>query len=159
MDIAERLGKCGSFACIFELVKDSVEAAMDRRREGLMLALQYLPEQIGAYYGVGANFIVMNKSLLQRVAAAYRRKDLNSYVFCLLLHEYLHSLGFMNERLVEELSYRICRATFGESHLATRMTKEGIGKFIPVFRTGAKAEPEGIEVLDSFDSERISYIG
>ncbi|HJW96809.1 MAG TPA: hypothetical protein VJ485_01455 [archaeon] len=160
MDFAKKLEESESFAEIFDLVKKSVQESLDRRREGLMIALQYLPENLGAYYGLGSNFIVMNKALLEKFNAAYDEKDTNAYVFSILMHEYLHSLGYVDEEYARALTYQVCKAVLGEGHLATKIARDGIGAFINPSPRGMKGqENEGIEVVDSFTIEHITYIG
>lgn len=158
MDFEKRLDEAENFAEIFGLVKESVEAALEKRRDGLMLALQYLPENLGAYYGLGSNFIVMNKALLEKFRDSHSANDTKAYVFSVLLHEYLHSLGYVDEGLARALTHEICKASLGKGHMSTRIAKHGIGAFITPSRS-LKKEPEEIEVLDSFTIERITYIG
>ena len=158
MNISKELEKADGFGEIFSLVKKSVERSIDRKRDGLMLALQYLPEELGAYYGVGSNFIVMNKALLEKVAAYQDAKTFNSYVYYILMHEYLHSLGFLNESMVRQLSYEICRQILGEGHESTMMAKKGIASLIPI-DPRPKRQPEEIEIIEHFEQESISYIG
>jgi len=160
MDFAKGLDRCEDFGSIFNLVKKSVEKAIERRREGLMIALQYLPEGLGAYYGVGTNLIVMNKTLLEKIRLIYDERASKAYIFSVLMHEYLHSLGFLDEGLVQDLSYQICKMTLGESHLSTKIAKLGIGAFIPESARGIRIqEKEEIEILDTFEMDSITYIG
>ena len=158
MDFEKRLEESESFAEIFSLVKESVEETLQKRREGLMLALQYLPESLGAYYGLGSNFIVMNKALLEKFNAAYSEKDTKAYVFSILMHEYLHSLGYVDEAYARALTYQVSKAVLGEGHMSTRIAKDGIAAFITPSRK-AREEEDGLEVLDSFTMEHITYIG
>ncbi len=158
MDISKKLEKSEGFGEIFSLVKKSVDDVIQRRRDGLMLALQYLPENIGAYYGLGSNFIVMNKSLLEKVAAYQDKSTLKSYIYYILMHEYLHSLGFLNEALVHELSYKICKQILGEEHASTQIARRGIASVIPI-DPRPKRQPEEIEIVEHFETESISYIG
>jgi hypothetical protein len=158
MNLAKRLEESESFAGIFGLVKEATEAAIEKRRDGLMLALQYLPENLGAYYGLGSNFIVMNKALLEKFRDLRGSKDTKAYVFSVLLHEYLHSLGYVDEAMTSELCYQICKFSMGKDHMSTKIAKHGIGAFIRP-SGGLKRQPEEIEVLDSFTMERITYIG
>lgn len=58
---------------------------------------------IGAFHPVGSNIIVMNKSPLKIAMENTEKKIYNSYCFLLLLHEYLHSLGYLDEEKVREL--------------------------------------------------------
>jgi len=159
MDFGKRLEKSETFAEIFDLVKKSAEATLKKRREGLMLALQYLPENLGAYYGLGSNFIVMNKALLERFRILYDEKATKAYVFSVLMHEYLHSLGYVEEAFTRELCYQICRAALGEEHLSTKIAKHGIGAFISPSPRSLRGQSEDLEVIDSFTIEHITYIG
>ena len=38
-----------------------------------------------------------------------------------LLHEYIHSLGFLDERLTEQKTYDISKKQFGKNHVITRL--------------------------------------
>ena len=160
MDFAKKLEESESFAEIFYLVKKSVQDTMEKRRDGLMLALQYLPEELGAYYGIGSNFIVMNRVLLEKFRDSYGTNDTKAYVFSILLHEYLHSLGYVDEGLARALTYQISKAVLGERHMSTRIAKHGIGAFVNPSPRGLRSqEKEELEVLDSFYVEHITYIG
>ena len=158
MDFKEKLEKSESFAEIFNLVKNAAQQTLEKRRDGLMLALQYLPENLGAYYGLGSNFIVMNKVLLEKFRDSYSAGETKSYIFSVLLHEYLHSLGYVDEEYARALTYQVSKAVLGERHMSTKIAKHGIGAFITPSRR-AREEPEGIEVVDSFSIEHITYIG
>ena len=69
-----------------------------RHRAGLTLYLAELPTNVGAFYPVGSNVIVMNKELLKVVDESPKSKRVKtSFVYSILLHEYLHSLGYLNE--------------------------------------------------------------
>jgi hypothetical protein len=159
MDFAKKLEKSESFAEIFDLVKKAAQETLDKRRDGLMLALQYLPENLGAYYGLGSNFIVMNKALLEKFDEAYDEKDTKAYVFSVLLHEYLHSLGYVDEGYARALTYQVSKAVLGEGHMSTKIAKHGIGAFINPSPKARGQEHENLEVVDSFSIEHITYIG
>jgi len=112
----EQLEKSRDYGDLFEIVKKVVKRKLGRERAGLMLYLGNLPLHIGAFHGVGSNGIVINKRLLNTISFN-SSIEINSYIFTLLLHEYLHSLGYMNERQVRRLVYEICKEAFGEDHL------------------------------------------
>ena len=107
-DHAERLDKCENFQEVFSLVKRSVKDTLGRERAGLMLYLADLPLGLGAYYEVGSNGIVMNRALLEQVKrTADSKREINSFVYSILLHEYIHTLGCINtnrERRAESRS-------------------------------------------------------
>lgn len=47
--------------------------------------------------------------------------EINSYVYSLLLQEYLHALGYVDEKMVRKLVHQVSLETFGEDHPATRI--------------------------------------
>ena len=117
----------------FELVKDAVRRNEGRSRAGLMLGLQELGASqngfIGAYYQVASNIIVLNTTPIRRIIET-NPKLLEPYGFHVLLHEYIHSLGFLDEVVAEEKTYEITKKYFGERHIATALSAD-INKFLP----------------------------
>ncbi len=164
MNFTDELNECSDFASIFDLVKRAVEITLNKRRVGLMLGLTDLPSSIGAFHTVGSNFIVMNKNLLKKISHAYsNRKLINAYIFHVLLHEYLHSLGYLDERLTHDLTYAISERVFGEHHSATQIARHGIGSVFPNIRMeyyDSRTEiSRSIEIIDDFERDNLSYFG
>ena len=163
---AKLLERTNSFAEIFEVVQEVVDIVLDDSRAGLDLGLMELGNNtgdwLGGYYPVGSNIIVMNKTPLRRI------KDTNPemmkpYVFMVLLHEYLHSLGYTDEEPCRELTYRICNTVFGEEHLSTEMSVD-ITKYIsylsyPDGQLQIDKDMEDIEIVPNFDRNADYYIG
>jgi len=155
------LDRCMDFACVFEFVKRIVKDNLGLSRAGLMLGLTDLPRQVAAFHGVGGNLIVMNRKLLDIVVrSAENRRQINAYVFYILLHEYLHALGFLNETQVRQLSSLLCEKVLGVDHPATQMAKYGVGTIlreIPSLQhmnAGEDIEiPRGFEIVSDFDRE------
>ena len=88
----------------------------------MMLFLDDLPIQLGAYHSLGTNNIVLNRVLVQIVEAAVESKRVvNALVYNLLVHEYLHALGEVSEAGVRGLVIEVCRKSFGQDHVATRI--------------------------------------
>ncbi len=142
---------------IFESVKDVVHRRERMSRAGLMLGLQELGSSpqgfLGAYYPVSSNIIVMNKSPLKRILDT--DKNLFSpYSFHVLLHEYLHSLGFIDEQTTRQKTYELCMKEFGSEHLATEFSRN-MEKFLPNLiypQYGWAPEKEApIELVKGFD--------
>jgi hypothetical protein len=159
------LRKAKSLPEIFELVKDSVRIILRKERIGLMLGLTDMGSGmegfVGAFYPVGSNIIVMNKTPLRRIKET-DPKLFKPYVFHILLHEYLHTLGFLDEDFVRIITYEICRRVFGESHTVTQMSRN-LSKFLPnlvypVWDWKDSNQLE-IELVDDFDHSSINYIG
>ncbi len=117
----------------FEEVKEVVNKLEKRSRAGLMLGLQELGSSlngfIGAYFPVSSNIIVINKSPLRRIINT-NPKLIKPYGFHLLLHEYIHSLGFLDEKFTKQKTYEISKKYFGERHIATQLSIN-IEKFFP----------------------------
>jgi hypothetical protein len=117
----------------FEDVKKVVQETEGRSRAGLMLGLQEIGASldgfIGAYYPVASNIIVVNKTPLRRILET-NRALLKPYIFHVLLHEYIHSLGYYDEETTEQKTYEISKKQFGEHHIITELSKD-IKKFFP----------------------------
>ena len=126
MNTSESLDRSFNFSEVFQLVKTSVKSSLGRRRTGLMLGLADLPEYIGAFHQIGSNFIVMNRLLLDQVThIAKDRRQVNAYVYYTLLHEYLHTLGYVDEGQVRKLTREICGRILGPDHPATKLAVDG----------------------------------
>ena len=84
----------------FEEVKSAVQQNERRSRAGLMLGLQEIGASlegfIGAYYPIASNIIIVNKTPLRRILETDKTL-LKPYIFHVLLHEYIHALGFLDE--------------------------------------------------------------
>ena len=102
MNLVESLDKCDDFSCVFEIVRRCVDKFLGKRRNGLMLSLTDLPLHIGAFHAVPSNVIMINRKLLNAIMH-YDKRLVNAYVFYVLLHEYLHTLGLMDEEEVGAL--------------------------------------------------------
>jgi hypothetical protein len=98
-----------------------------------MLYLAKLPSHIGAFHTIGSNGIVMNRTTLNMITHSARSlREINSYVYSILLHEYLHALGYVEEREVRKLVYDVSLDTFGPNHPATQIASKGPGAILPV---------------------------
>jgi hypothetical protein len=94
------------------LVKKAVKNSMGLHRVGLMLFLGNLPIRVGAFHPIGTNDIVINRRLLGSISKLKQKAN----VFAILVHEYLHSLGYTDERQVRRFTYKICQENFGRNH-------------------------------------------
>jgi len=162
----EKLDGCTTLAEVFELVKISVKKFLNRHRSGLMLGLADLGMKrgyfVGAFHLVGSNIIVMNRVPLDTALRTTDRRVFNAYCFHLLLHEYLHSLGYIDEEEVRELTQELCRLALGNNHPATVMAERGIDFYFPkvTYFKGQFSLPRDIqiELIKNFDSSSAGYI-
>ena len=93
----DRILHLTDFNDAFELVKSTIEAKFKMHRAGLSLILQGLPTKLGAYHVLGSNLIIVNKRVLDIIRTYKSSEEYNSFLFMVLAHEYLHSLGIIDE--------------------------------------------------------------
>jgi len=121
----ESLETAENYAEIWQVVKDTVEFSLGKRRGSMMLFLDDLPLQLGAYHPLGTNNIVLNRTLVEIVEASKTSKNtVNALVYNLLLHEYLHALGELSETEVRRRVIKVARTCFGEKHDATVIARK-----------------------------------
>jgi hypothetical protein len=122
---AGTLDAATNYAEVWRIVKDTVQFSLGKRRDSMMLFLDDLPLQLGAYYPVGTNNIVLNRSLVEIVEAHVKSKPtVNALVYNLLLHEYLHALGEYSEVEVRRMVVEVARKCFGEQRIATVVARK-----------------------------------
>ena len=92
------------------------------------------------------------------LSSAETISELNSYVFTLLLHEYLHSLGYMDERNVRRLVYEKSKENFGDDHPAARFARDPPLPRIPPSELQPGTEEPELEIIKDFDRSSTSYI-
>ena len=158
--ISEQLDQCRDFGDVFELVKKSAERSLGRRRAGLMLYLAKLPTHIGAFHTMGTNGIVMNRTTLDMITHSARSlREINSYVYSILLHEYLHALGYVEEREVRKLVYDVSLESFGPEHPATQIASKGPSAVLPgpVYDDSPNKAPD-FEVIPDLERSSQRYI-
>lgn len=160
-----RLQSAKDLPDIFELVKLAVRKSTGKERAGLMLGLANLgggPQGfVGAFYPIATNIIVMNSLPLKRVKetdpALYK-----PYVFHILLHEYLHTLGIIDEAATRQKAYEISTMTFGKDHPVTQLAAD-LSRFVPKlvypYYGWQPSEDYQLELVRGFDkSSTSSYI-
>jgi len=155
------LSTASGFDEIFEMVKTATERTLGQHRAGLTLVLGDIPNNVGAYHELGSNTIVMNRNLLRIVEKLSRsRGRRNSYVFMILLHEYLHSLGHTSDRQVRILGRKITDEFLGRRHIASEMAVRPLEQFFPDLRKFSGFRDRGeYETVRRFDSSSTPYIG
>jgi hypothetical protein len=160
MQFRERLAKLKDFNGTFELVKSVVLQKFRMHRAGLSLILQMMPSNLGAYHMLGSNAIVMNSYLLaavQKIAGS--TEEYNSYMFMVLAHEYLHSLGIVDENAVRQMTFELCKWMLGDDHTATRMAKQDPSTIYPELRSLIQSQfSKDFQVVRNFDRTNQTYI-
>jgi hypothetical protein len=162
-EFVKRLKDTNSIPDIFEIVKESVWKTIRKSRAGLELGLVELGNQpqglLGAFYVSGSNIIIMNETPLKRIQET-NPELLTPYIYSILLHEYLHSLGYFDEEYVKNQTYEISREIFGDSNVISEISRD-LKKFFPyiIYPEGAPKIDAPVKIVKDFDRSSISYIG
>jgi hypothetical protein len=155
-----QIAKAKGFSEVWEIVKTTVKDSLGEHRVGMMLFLDNLPLQLGAYHPLGTNNIVLNRNLVEIVQATTKSKRMvNAFIYSLLLHEYLHALGHVPEGEVRSLVYKISKACFGEKHITTKLAEASpwaLLRDIPL--KGIDVPRHAIEIVKDFEKLDQKYI-
>ena len=159
-DNRRALSSAEGFDSIFEMVKVATEQKLGMHRAGLTLVLGDIPNNVGAYHQMGSNAIVMNRNILRIVEKLSRtRSKRNAYVFMILLHEYLHSLGYTSDRQVRNLGKEISDGYLGRKHMAAEMAVRPLDQFFPDLAKLSGFRDQGeYQTVRRFDSSSTPYI-
>jgi hypothetical protein len=145
---------------VFELVKLAVEDKFKMHRAGLSLILQGLPTKLGAYHILGSNLIIVNKRILNIIKIHKSLNEYNSYLFMVLTHEYLHSLGIIDELEVRNMTYSLLASLAGENHMATKMARHQPWDLFPELSLfDDNSFEQKFEIIKNFDRTTQTYIG
>jgi hypothetical protein len=147
------LDKAKNYAEVWKTVKETAEVALGKRRDSMMLFLDDLPLQLGAYYPVGTNNIVLNRALVEIVEASMSDKPtVNALVYNLLLHEYLHALGDLSESGVRREVVEVAKRCFGEDHIATIVARKSPWVLLKDIPLGPYSAPKRVmEIVRDFE--------
>jgi hypothetical protein len=83
----------------------------------------------------------------------------NAFIYTLLVHEYLHALGYLSEDDVRQLVLKISRASFGGKHVAVELAHHGpwtILNGVPIF--GLPTLKRTVEIVKDFERPNRDYI-
>jgi len=155
MPIPKELDRAKTYGDIFVLVKKAVRNTLREHRVGLMLYLGNLPMNVGAFHPMGTNDIVLNRRLIK--AAAKTEPKWKAYVFSILLHEYLHTLGYADERQVRGLTYKVCLDNFGD-HPVTEAAVTGPWVNLSQEAFESMGEEMDLERVRDFERVESGYI-
>jgi hypothetical protein len=150
---AQRLAEAAtSFDGVFQVVRAAVRRVLGVERPGLGLALSDLPPSLGAYWQVTGNIIVMNEGLVNAMREhAATPLEYNSFVYVILAHEYLHSLGYLDEGAVRKVTAQVTHAAFGADHVATRMAEGDLWRMYPFLAYAPPGRGRHFRLVRGFD--------
>jgi len=152
---------------IFKKVKKDVKKVYGRHRAGLSLGIVEMGMYRGGFIG-GMHFhpgtdIVMNKTPLEIIIKEQPYEIVWAYTYHILLHEYIHSLGVMDEQQCRVITLKISEEIFKEAdHPTITLARNGIGSFFPNVHLiyappDLQHEEIPIEYIYDFDNESYDY--
>ncbi len=152
---------------IFDQVKKDVKKIYSRHRAGLNLGLVKMGIYRGGFIG-GMHFhpgtdILMNKTPLEIILKEQPYEIIWAYTYHILLHEYIHSLGILDEQQCRIITLRISEEIFKDvNHPARILAQNGIGTYFPnlhLIYAPPDLKPDGIpiEYIYNFDNESYDY--
>lgn len=144
---------------IFDVVKRSVKEVFKQERSGLGLAFSNLPWNVGALWEIWGNYIVMNEEIVEVMKKlTTSHKEFNSFVYMLLTHEYMHSLGYIDENTARHMTLLVAVSTYGMKHPAAIISMGDLWKIYPQIRDLQGGRGDKIRFIKKFDSSATSYI-
>ena len=164
MKFKKELEKAKNFADIFEIAKGMVRDYLGEEQYGLMVGVSDLGAFdrgfIGAFYSLNSNMIIINKRPLARILqtnpALYKY-----YIFHVMLHEYIHSIGSYDEAQTRQLVHEISGHYFGDNHIVTQLASN-IEKFMSnlTYPASGFQPPQdiNIEFVKGIDRKNTNYI-
>jgi hypothetical protein len=164
MDYSKRVKRARSIGDIFAIVRDLVENALGTDQAGLLVGLSdlgcYQNGYIGAYYTPAANTIVINTRPLQGLLQS-RPELYNAYLFHVMLHEYIHSLGCYDEQATRFLVEEMSRDFFGSEHEVTQFAANMQELLPDITYASSEFEPPedvSIDFVLGIDRKNTNYI-
>ncbi len=150
--------KNGDFDSIFSFVKKVVKENTGRERAGIGLAIGEFNPGVAAYWQVGSNYLVMNGALLRTMSAIAKNADeFSAFVTVVLMHEYIHSIGFIDETEARSITRKIVGTYFGENHPAVKMASGDMWDLYPQLLESRPNPDGGIFIVPGFATEDASY--
>ncbi len=144
---------------IFALVKRNVKEVIKKERSGLGLILSDLPNTLGAYWEVSGNYIVMNQNLIYGLKQmGISDVEIKSYIYSILEHEYLHSLGYINEIEDRRMTAYVASMSFDKTHPVYKISTSDPWKLYPFLLRIPGGNGTTFKIVRNFDKESTSYI-
>jgi hypothetical protein len=157
-----------NYSHLFDLIRRIVSNVLKKSRAGILLGLEDLgfhPQGfVGGYHRVGTNEIYLNRNVLQMMREETPEAHYKAYLFHLLLHEYIHSIGFVDEQKTRDFTSIISRSIFDTKHPVYKIAAWGLNALFPHEFYEGPFEPEehvprNIEFIQlQHHDSRLTYI-
>ena len=123
------------YSQLFDLIRRIVSNTLKKSHSGILLGLEDLGFHprgfVGGYHRVGTNEIYLNRNVLQIMREETPKAHYKAYLFHLLLHEYIHSVGVLDEQETRDITKAISRAIFNTKHPVYKIALWGLNALFP----------------------------
>ncbi len=123
------------YSHLFDLIRRIVRDLIGKSHPGILLGLEDLGVNsqgfIGGYHRLGTNEIYLNRNVLQIMKDDTPEEHYKAYLFHLLLHEYIHSVGISDEEKRQSLTRKITITIFGTQHPVAKISIFGLNALFP----------------------------
>ena len=123
------------FSELFRHIRSTVKEYLNKTRPGIMLGLVKLGFDRGSFVGglhySGTNEIYLNKSALQVMKEESDEEKYKAYLYFVLLHEYIHAVGYSHEGQTRSLTKIIIVDLFGPEHSLGKLAIYGLNYYFP----------------------------
>ncbi|MCL5681034.1 MAG: hypothetical protein M1515_03175 [Candidatus Thermoplasmatota archaeon] len=144
---------------IFTSIKRMVSRNI-RKERTVGLALSSFDSQVGAFWVDGGNYITLNRNVVEAMDANQRNlQEKKALVTVLLMHEYIHSLGFGSEIAARDLTAKIIEREMGRESLEYSIAESGPWNVFPFLSEYRGRISERIDIVNRFGSRDTDYIG
>ncbi|MHA2295520.1 MAG: hypothetical protein ACXAEU_21465 [Candidatus Hodarchaeales archaeon] len=140
------------FSRLFILVQKIIKRLLNKTRPGILLGLVEMGFDRGNFIGGlhygGTNEIYLNKSALRVMREESSPELYKAYVFYLLLHEYIHSVGVMDERMTRFYTRNVLQRVFENDHPLSKLATRGLNTFFPYTFNQRTYRPSEMEIYN-----------
>ena len=103
---------------------------------------------IGGLHYSGTNEIYLNKSALQVMKEESDPEKYKAYLYFVLLHEYIHAVGYYHEGQTRRLTKEIILDLFGPEHVLGKLATFGLNYYFPYTFNMRRQKPTQRELLN-----------
>jgi hypothetical protein len=150
ISIYDSLGQ-DDYSGLYKLMSRIVKTILNKEHPKILLGLLNLgfsrEQLLGGFFLKGTNEIYLNKTALTIMKREISYDQYKAYLFYLLLHEYLHAIGYLDEEYTRELTSTILANVFPRGHILERIATKGLQTILPYNFQGV-VQPEAEDIIN-----------
>lgn len=123
------------FSGLYKFISKIVKTILNKEHPKILLGLLNLgfsrEQFIGGFFLEGTNEIYLNRTALNIMKKETSSDHYKAYLIFLLLHEYLHAIGYLDEHKTMKLTTAILLAIFPKGYMLERLARNGLNQVFP----------------------------